>query len=432
MKTDQERTTKELVAAMSSLVSFLQFEGEESGMFPNDRLPTLDAELWVCEETNLVKYSFFEKETCLNRVLHKNTALSENSIRASLTQEVVRRLKNCSLELPLEEKQGILSKLGQKMVNSGHSVRSTQYMLVHGVVKFMEMVRCSNLPNNHPDYRPVHCDKEFNVFNRKLKKILAKTSWFEDSQLNKKLNWRKSLPSGWGGGKPDQYKVPEMKFSTILKVPSSKDGRLLKSLAAAEPRIARSSGYQVKLVEKSGKPLSNMFPKSISKSQCHKAWCAVCTDSTSRGAKLCSLKSVVYLGVCQLCEAKYNNDKSKKHLGLYVGQTYRTLSERAKEHRVSYRDLESKSFMFKHWAIEHPDELEPPRFEFSVVRHHKSPLERMIHEAVLISEKATLNSKSERKGYKIARLTVEKSPWEQLKNIELDDAFDSKLLPFNV
>ena len=51
----------------------------------------------------------------------------------------------------------------------------------------------------------------------------------------------------------------------------------------------------------------------------------------------------------------------------------------------------------------------------------------MIHEAVLISEKATLNSKSERKGYKIVRLTVEKSSWEQLKTIELDEAADSKL-----
>ena len=83
--------------------------------------------------------------------------------------------------------------------------------------------------------------------------------------------------------------------------------------------------------------------------------------------------------------------------------------------------------MFKHWVIEHPEILDPPKFVFSVVQHHKSPLNRMIHEAVLISEKATLNSKSERKGYKIARLTVEKPSWEQLKSIELDVAADSKL-----
>ena len=51
----------------------------------------------------------------------------------------------------------------------------------------------------------------------------------------------------------------------------------------------------------------------------------------------------------------------------------------------------------------------------------------MIHEAVLITEKAMLNSKSERKGYKIARLTVEKTAFEHLKKIEDDEVANSKL-----
>ena len=48
----------ELVKAMNSLVEFIQFEGEESGMFGDYRLPTLDTSLWVCEVTGLVKFSF--------------------------------------------------------------------------------------------------------------------------------------------------------------------------------------------------------------------------------------------------------------------------------------------------------------------------------------------------------------------------------------
>ena len=57
----QSRTVKEVVAAMSSLVSFLQFEGEESNMFQNLRLPTLDTEIWFDSESNSVCHSFFEK-----------------------------------------------------------------------------------------------------------------------------------------------------------------------------------------------------------------------------------------------------------------------------------------------------------------------------------------------------------------------------------
>ena len=45
-RSDQARTTEEFVKAMSSLVEFLEFEGEESGMFENNKLPTLDTEIW--------------------------------------------------------------------------------------------------------------------------------------------------------------------------------------------------------------------------------------------------------------------------------------------------------------------------------------------------------------------------------------------------
>ena len=93
---------------MSAICEFLVFEGEEGGMFGNNRLPTLDTEVWVDEEVGKVRYCFFEKPTCPNRVVQRDTALAELSIRATLTQETVRRLKNCSEDLTLSEKQVIL------------------------------------------------------------------------------------------------------------------------------------------------------------------------------------------------------------------------------------------------------------------------------------------------------------------------------------
>ena len=74
-------------------------------MFGNSRLPTLDTELWVDERSGKVCYCFFEKPTCPNTVIQKDTALSDSSIRATLTQETVRRLKHCSDGVSLEEKQ---------------------------------------------------------------------------------------------------------------------------------------------------------------------------------------------------------------------------------------------------------------------------------------------------------------------------------------
>ena len=105
---DTHRTMLEVTMAMSSLISFIQFEGEEPGMFAGEKLPTLDTSIWW-DGSRLV-YEFFEKPTVPNRVFQRDTALAETSIRSSLNQEVFRRLINCSSELSLDRKQEFLSK----------------------------------------------------------------------------------------------------------------------------------------------------------------------------------------------------------------------------------------------------------------------------------------------------------------------------------
>ena len=273
------------------------------------------------------------------------------------------------------------------------------------------------MPETHCDYKPLHCSHEFNLYDRKLKKMLARSSWYDDLQIIKKLNWRPNLPANWKGDKPMQYRVNGMKFASLMQVPNSPGGQLINMLAKAEPRLAKASGYQIKLVEKSGKPLSYLFPKNFSSGKCQKAWCGVCSYSSSDSPILCNVKSVVYNGICKLCDTEAKKTPGSKHQGIYVGQTYRTLSERSKEHRQSLKNMELGSFMFKHWCLKHPDLLKAPDFEFKVVARHKDPLSRMVEEGVMISECATLNSKSEWKGYRVARLSVEKTDAQKVKEL---------------
>ena len=77
-------------------------------------------------------------------------------MRASLTQEVVRRLLHCSRNLSIDAIQSILSRFAQKMLNSNHSIESTRITLVHGVTKYLEMLRRTKLDVEHPDYQPLH------------------------------------------------------------------------------------------------------------------------------------------------------------------------------------------------------------------------------------------------------------------------------------
>ena len=156
-----------------------------------------------------------------------------------------------------------------------------------------------------------------------------------------------------------------MKFTTLMQVPSSKDGRLVKMLSKAEPRIAKLCGYQAKFVERSGRPLSHCFPKEVTQTHCFREDCGVCSVKSSKGPSRCQLKSVVYMAVCTTCDKIYKTDTSQAHKGRYIGETARTLSERAGEHRTALRRHENSSFMFKHWALAHPEfETPPPNLSF--------------------------------------------------------------------
>ena len=46
-ESDEHRTTKIIASAMSSLVPFLTFRGENKSMFCDKTLPTLDTTLWL-------------------------------------------------------------------------------------------------------------------------------------------------------------------------------------------------------------------------------------------------------------------------------------------------------------------------------------------------------------------------------------------------
>ena len=132
----------------------------------------------------------------------------------------------------------------------------------------------------------------------------------------------------------------------------------------------------------------------------------MCSKADGKRPTLCQVKSVVYTGVCLLCEAEHKLDPSVKHQGRYVGETSRSLSERSKEHLAAARRFDTGSFIVKHWALKHPELNKAHDIRFSVLKTHKDPLSRMISKAIKILDLATLNSKFEWRGYRIGRLTI--------------------------
>ena len=128
---------------------------------------------------------------------------------------------------------------------------------------------------------------------------------------------------------------------------------------------------------------------------------------------------MVYENVCLACKegAKSGRRVVQKNLdvpSIYVGESSRSIKERADEHWQAFRTGDEGSHILKHQTLNHQNK--EPQFIMMVSSFHKSALERQVGEAVRIRRRggqgAVLNSKSEFNRCRIPRLVVEEQDEE--------------------
>ena len=98
-----------------------------------------------------------------------------------------------------------------------------------------------------------------------------------------------------------------------------------------------------------------------------------------------------------------------------MGETSRSLHERATEHQNDAKSFSQKSHQVKHWMISHPEEPIQPPFSIKILKRYRDCLSRQIGEALQIfySNDHLLNSKSEYVQNCISRIAVSEETWER-------------------
>ena len=126
------KTTEVLQGMMNAICSWLVLTMETEEMFPERMLPTLDVKIWVAvvDGKNVILFMFFEKEMVSPMVLHKRSAMPEGIRRATLNQEMVRRMVNTSEMVPLADRLMVVNDYAQKLMNSEDSVDETRDILI--------------------------------------------------------------------------------------------------------------------------------------------------------------------------------------------------------------------------------------------------------------------------------------------------------------
>jgi hypothetical protein len=99
---DDERLANILRDIANSIMPCIQMEADWPSKNPDGKLPILDLKVWT-NRGNKIVYTHYEKPMATKSVLHSKSAHPEACKRSVHTQEVLRRLLNCSRELDWKE-----------------------------------------------------------------------------------------------------------------------------------------------------------------------------------------------------------------------------------------------------------------------------------------------------------------------------------------
>ena len=168
-----KRTSEVVKGMVNSANASLRCTVETGEDFEDGRLPTLDKNLWV--EDGRLMHTFFEKKMASSKVIHKDSALGENCKMASLSQNLVRRLKNTCGRLPEWERTVVVDNFTTKLANSGYTRVQARRIVVSGI-KGYEAIRRRAAEQGGK----IHRSARSGAAARNRKKLTGKTSWYKE------------------------------------------------------------------------------------------------------------------------------------------------------------------------------------------------------------------------------------------------------------
>ena len=210
--TQEDRTANILLESMNSVMKFLRFTKEAPNDFEDKKLPTLDIKIWI--EKMQIWYMFYQKPMCNNIVVQEKSALSESVKVSSLTEEIVRRLKNTRDSLPVEYRMETLEDISQRMRNSGHSNPFMKRILMAGITKYEKKLRNSRLDNRSGQYKPLHQPSGRSI-NKLKQKTLARENWFKGSDKQDETGVKKVQQAGKQKNSNKQKKEHHCKYCYV-------------------------------------------------------------------------------------------------------------------------------------------------------------------------------------------------------------------------
>ena len=351
-----------------------------------------------------------------------------------LSNDLIRRLLNNSEELEKGARTKVVDDYTQKLMNSGFRGEQLKRIIVNGIKGYEgKLKRCQE------QGRRLHRTSTDSQGARVRKKLLAKANWFKNKRKTqgatdtKVTRWDQSQ----GAHRGRNVKNRELELKSVLFVEQTPKGELAGRLREAMRSMEQTLGFKIKVVERTGRSLGSKFPLGNlwDGTRCGREDCVTCEQEGEELPK-CTKTNLVYENICVDCNPGAIGKGEEEQIRIdiptvYIGETSRSLYERAKEHYDGARKGEAKNHMIKHKLMEHGGE-QGPNFNMKARKYFRTALARQVAEAVLIrrrgGEGAILNSKGEFNRSYIPRLQVEEEPEGADEEIKKGEEQTSRLL----
>ena len=349
-KEDDERLAEVLKDIANSIMPCIQMEADWPSKNEDGKLPILDLKVWTSNSGNIL-YTHYEKPMASKSILHTKSAHTESCKRSVHTQEVLRRIMNCS-----------------KQLDWGGEVAPvvTEYMYRMKRAGYKENYRNSILKSALRIYHQKQKDEEEGV-----RPMFRPKDWKRKERDKAKRNKRTEWATKRGHTAP-------------IFVPATPGGKLAKMMRQVADKEA-DEGVHFNIVEMSGRRLKAELQRSnpTATPGCGKEDCIACKEGAGKGGN-CRRGNINYEIECKLCP--------KSEPSAYIGETSRNLYTRTLEHMGN---KDGEGFINKHMEECHPGQEKS--FVARVTRSNRDCLTRQIMEGVSIrrSKKNLLNTKTE-------------------------------------
>ena len=170
---------------------------------------------------------------------------------------------------------------------------------------------------------------------------MAQDNWFKMNKDKENIGGGQMTNNFQNDGK--QVKTKKLQPSTVMFVPNTRRGTLVKKMKMNEDRLAEMTGFKINYIEAAGMKLGRVFSLDLSKNQPCGRSMEKCRSCSSPGETVenCRARCITYESRCIMCNPetkKVSSHQEEKDQpgqprdGIYIGESSRTIAERTNEH----------------------------------------------------------------------------------------------------